>query len=108
MKLCIRIAAIAIAACLADPALAAKKARASQDVDFSKITCKQFLQEVANSSAEEAGMIMIWLDGYLSGVTGDAVMRADGMEAFGVNLGEHCARRGNDRLLDAARQVGIQ
>jgi acid stress chaperone HdeB len=104
-----RLIAISIAAAalaLASPAGA--KRMQQQNVDFGTISCQQFLQDVASGSEDDVGAIMLWLDGYLSGVSGDTVLRFDGLESFGTNLVERCAKRGNERLLDAARKVGLE
>lgn len=86
----------------------AQKRSATQNIDFATISCSQFIEDVASSSEDDVGALMLWLDGYLSGVTGDTVLRFDSLEAFGTNLVDRCAARGNERLLDAARKVGIE
>jgi acid stress chaperone HdeB len=99
-------AVLGIAVLTATPAMAAKKQQ-SGDVDFGRVTCAQFMQDLSTSSEEDAGAIFLWLDGYLSGVSGDTVMRPAGMENFVQALLDHCNKRGKDKLLDAARKVGI-
>lgn len=96
------VMAAALGLCASNPA------QASDNIDFGAITCKTFLTDVAAASEDDVAGMMLWLDGYLSGVSGDAVMRFDAMEAFGENLVAHCSKRGNDKLLDAARKVGLQ
>ena len=98
---------LAAALVLSAPAEARKQAQA-QNIDFSSISCQTFLTDIANSSEDDAAAVMMWLDGYLSGVSGDTVLRFDGLGTFGENLVEHCAARGKDRLLDAARKVGLE
>jgi acid stress chaperone HdeB len=78
-----------------------------QDIDFGAISCKAFLNDLSTASEEDAGAIFLWLDGYLSGVSGDTVLRWDGMGSFAEELVNRCQRRGNERLLDAARNVGL-
>lgn len=99
-------AVLGIAALAATPAMAAKQQQ-SGDVDFGSVTCAAFMKDLSTASEQDAGAIMLWLDGYLSGVSGDTVMRPAGMEQFVQALLDHCSRRGNDKLLDAARKVGI-
>lgn len=79
-----------------------------QNIDFGTITCQEFLQDVANSSEDDIGAVMLWIDGYLSGVSGDTELRFDGLEQFGTDLVERCQEHGKERLLDAARKVGIE
>ena len=96
---------VAAALLLPAPADALKQV---QNIDFSTINCQTFLADLANGSEDDAAAMMLWLDGYLSGVSGDTVLRFDGLGTFGENLVEHCASNGNDRLLDAARKVGLE
>lgn len=79
-----------------------------QDIDFGTITCQEFLQDVANGSEDDIAAVMLWIDGYLSGVSGDTVLHFDGLEQFGSSLIDRCAERGKERLLDAARKVGLE
>jgi len=97
-----------IAALLAAPVDAKKKQAGNEPIDFGAISCNQFLQDIASGSEEDAAGVFLWLDGYLSGVSGDTVLRFDSLEQFGLNLVDHCSKRGRDRLIDAARKVGIQ
>lgn len=100
------VAIVLAASLLAGPALARKKGL--DDVDFGRISCGEFIDELQTSTEEEIGALLIWLDGYLSGVTGDTVMRPAGLEAFAESLVDRCQRRRRERLLDAARAVGIR
>jgi acid stress chaperone HdeB len=92
---------------LAAPA-EARKNRQADNIDFSTITCSQFMNDLANASEDDAGAVLLWLDGYLSGVSGDTVLRFDSLEDFATNLTDRCSRRGRERLLDAARSVGLE
>lgn len=88
------------------PAAEARKGQ-SQDIDFGSISCKAFLDDLSDADEDDAAAIFLWLDGYLSGVSGDTVLRFQGMGTFAENLVDRCQRRGNERLLDAARRVGL-
>lgn len=93
---------------LAAGLLFAQPAPAAENIDFSAITCEEFINDIGAASEDDVAAIMMWLDGYLSGVSGDTVLRFDAMESFGTSLVEHCAKNGKTRLLDAARKVGLQ
>jgi acid stress chaperone HdeB len=84
----------------------ARKGRV-QDIDFGSYTCESFLYDISDASEEDIGAVFLWLDGYLSGVSGDTVLRWNGLESFAENLVARCQSRGRERLLDAAERVGI-
>lgn len=80
----------------------------AESINFGAATCSEFIQTVADSSEDDVGAMMLWLDGYLSGVSGDAVLRFDGLEQFGQNLVERCGNNPDENLLQAARAVGLE
>lgn len=86
----------------------ARKRSQSQNIDFGTFSCRDFLEEVTQSSEEDVGVVMMWIDGYLSGVSGDTVLNWKEFERFSERLVEYCAEHGSVRLLDAARRKGIQ
>ncbi|MBF0110509.1 MAG: hypothetical protein HQL76_15180 [Magnetococcales bacterium] len=90
------------------PVVAKGKKSANQNIDFSSFTCSAFIGEVANSSEEDVGAVLMWLDGYLSGVSGDGVLNWKGFEQFAENLMKRCADHGDEMLLEAAKKVGIE
>jgi len=90
----------------AAPALA-KKQQQSENIDFGAITCKEFVLEIAEADSESAGMILLWLDGYLSGVSGDTTLKWKPLEKFSEALMDTCAKKPGSKVLDVARQVGI-
>lgn len=103
------IAGLALAVSMLAFALSAQARKQSvQNVDFGEIDCATFLQDIASGTEDDAASVMLWLDGYLSGVSGDTVLRFDGLESFATGLVEYCAENGSKPLLDAARTVGIQ
>lgn len=88
------------------PTVAAKKAQ-TQNIDFGSITCRQFLQDLSQSSAEDAGVVMMWIDGYLSGVSGDTLLDWKDLEKFSSALAAYCGEKPGINVLDAAKTVGI-
>ncbi len=95
-----------VALCATSLSADARKGRV-QDIDFGSYTCESFLYDISDASEEDIGAVFLWLDGYLSGVSGDTVLRWNGLESFAENLVNRCQTRGRERLLDAARRVGI-
>ena len=84
----------------------AGKGRA-QNIDFGSYTCDTFLADLSTASEDDAAAIFLWLDGYLSGVSGDTVLDWRGFEEFTTKLVSRCQRHGNEQLLNAAQRVGI-
>ena len=65
-----------------------------------------FMKDLSTASEQDAGAIMLWLDGYLSGVSGDTTMRPDAMGKFAEKLIDRCSKNPDLKLLDAAKQAG--
>lgn len=79
----------------------------AEDVNFGAISCSQFMENIGNADEAAVGNIFMWLDGYLSGVSGDTTMRPDAMGKFAEKLIDRCSKNPDLKLLDAAKQVGI-
>lgn len=87
--------------------LLAQPAAASDNIDFGSATCREFVEVVQTSSQEDVAGMFLWLDGYLSGVSGDTVLDWRVFESFVENLSGYCAANGKENLLKAARKVGV-
>jgi acid stress chaperone HdeB len=86
--------------------VAAKKAQ-TQNIDFGAITCSAFMQDLSKSSTEDAGVVLMWIDGYLSGVSGDTNLNWKNLEKFSTDLVSYCDKNPNAKVLDAAEAVGV-
>ena len=106
MKPSLLIAVLGLAASLLAPPVLAKKSQ-MRNIDFGEITCGEFLQELSTSSAEDAGVVLMWIDGYLSGVSGDTSLDWKDLETFSTNLVAYCGKKPDEKVLDAAEAVGI-
>lgn len=91
---------------LASAPIAAKKAQ-TQNIDFGAITCNEFMQDLSKSSAEDAGVILMWIDGYLSGVSGDTTLNWKNLEKFSTDLVAYCTNKPTAKVLEAAEAVGV-
>lgn len=81
----------------------------SQDtLNFGTYTCRAFLEDAAQGSEEDIGIILMWIDGYLSGVSGDTVWKLNDFGEFSERLADYCSKHGNVKLLDAAKKKGIE
>lgn len=98
--------ALCLTASLLTPPALAKKTQ-MKNIDFGEITCGEFLQELSTSSSEDAGVVLMWIDGYLSGVSGDTSLNWKDLEKFSTNLVAYCGKKPDEKVLDAAEAVGI-
>lgn len=104
-----RLAAAALSLALLAPTQAfAKKKMSIPNIDFGAYTCSEFIADLAQGDEESAGMVLLWIDGYLSGVSGDAVLNWKNLESFSENIINHCGKNPNRNMLDAAKKVGIE
>ncbi len=101
------LAATCLLVLMAAVPVSAKKQQQPADIDFGAVTCKEFIGEIATSDEESAGIILIWLDGYLSGVSGDTKLSWKNLESFTTALMEGCAQKPARKVLDVAKDVGI-
>jgi acid stress chaperone HdeB len=106
MKCSFVLAALCCSSLLLSMPVYAKKP-ATQNIDFGAITCSEFMKELSQGSAEDAGVVLMWIDGYLSGVSGDTVLKWSDLEKFSANLMTHCGKKPDDKVLEAAKAVGI-
>jgi acid stress chaperone HdeB len=79
----------------------------ADSINLKTLSCGNFMH-TASQDADEAAFISIWLDGYLSGITGDTVVSESGFEIFITKLQQSCQRSPNANILDVARIIGIQ
>ena len=87
------------------PALAQKSQM--QNIDFSATTCGELMKKISANSAENAGSVLIWIEGYLSGISGDTVLNWESLEKFRADLVEYCGKKPDVQVLDAVEEVGI-
>ena len=71
--------------------------------DMNDLTCKELIE----MDEDSMGVLLMWLDGYLSGVTGDTRFDGDQFGSFAGSLGEYCAKNQNSKVLDASHELGI-
>lgn len=84
------------------------KGKKADNIQFGTLTCQDFMDGVAQSDETSVGLILMWLDGYLSGVSGDTELKWDGFESFSTALAETCATSPKKKVLDVARSVGLE
>jgi len=88
------------------PAVAKKQQ--VKNIEFGAITCEEFIQEVAASDEDSIAIVFMWLDGYLSGVSGDTQLNWNNLEGFSTNLMNGCAKKPKSKVLNIAKAVGIK
>ena len=106
MKRLFVLAALCCSSLFLSMPVSAKKPGA-QNINFGAITCGEFMKELSQGSAEDAGVVLMWIDGYLSGVSGDTVLKWGDLEKFSTDLVAYCGKKPDEKVLDAAEAVGI-
>jgi acid stress chaperone HdeB len=90
---------------LSTPALAKKTQM--QDINFGAISCGQFMEGMSEGSDDDMAVVLMWIDGYLSGVSGDTVLNWKNLEKLSANLIDYCESNPEANVLEAAEKVGI-
>ena len=75
---------------------AAPFAAQAAEQDVAKITCKDFLADKQNIS-----MMVMWIDGYMSGKSDNTTMSNEWIEKFGKHLGEFCGKNPGKTIMQA-------
>ena len=75
----------------------------AQSLDVNQLLCRELLAQDEDTIA----IMLLWMDGYLSGVTGDTRFNPGYLETFAERVGEACAKSPNTSVLDVAKIVGI-
>lgn len=76
----------------------------AESFDMKDMSCAQLMQ----ADEEDAGVILLWLDGYLSGVTGDTRLDTDFLETFAEEMASACEKTPQAKILDVAQIVGTE
>ncbi|MBF0527869.1 MAG: hypothetical protein HQK55_01090 [Deltaproteobacteria bacterium] len=108
MKNLSKVVFVALLVLFLVPVGASAAGKQIQKIDLGKMTCGEFLQEAgADSSGETAAYMLMWLDGFLSGVSGDTVLDGKQFEEFSKNIAAHCAKNPTANLLAASKELGL-
>jgi hypothetical protein len=83
------VAAAALAAALAMPAFA-------EGGDMAELKCS----DLVAMKAEDAGVILFWIDGYVSHKTGNTMINFDGIKADGQKIGAYCGANPDAKVLE--------
>lgn len=99
------VTVVILALVLAIPLSAdAAKKKVKEQVDMNKYTCGDLLSE----DEDEIGAVLIWVDGYLSGKTGDTTIDMDFLSKLGEAVGQACSQNKKAKLLDVVRKLTKQ
>lgn len=88
-------------AVLATVGLLMASAASAQDIDFAKISCKDFI----SAPKDQIGIILVWLEGYYTKENDPPILREAKMTKDAKNLGEYCATNGDHDIIKAAEKV---
>jgi acid stress chaperone HdeB len=88
-------------AALVVAALALAAPAAAEKIDLSTITCKKFVE----SSKEEIGYILAWLDAYYKDENDPPIIDTDKLVANSKKLGEYCGANPTIGLITATDEL---
>ncbi len=69
----------------------------AKDTDLAKVACKDFLA----MPQDKIGLMLMWIDGYLSGKSDDTVINEEWMKELGTHVATFCAKESNKTIMDA-------
>ena len=73
----------------------------AQKLDLSKLTCKEF----AESSKDRIGLIMMWLEGFMTDEDDPPIVDFEKTKTDGDKLVQYCANNPRRDLMSAADEV---
>jgi acid stress chaperone HdeB len=73
----------------------------AQQLDLATVRCKEFL----DSSKENTGLIVMWLQGYYSEENAAPVVDFDKMKSNGGKIGEYCRKFPGHSVITAAEKI---
>jgi acid stress chaperone HdeB len=77
---------------------------AADRVDLASMRCKEFL----DSGKDNAGLILMWLQGYYSEENAAPVVNFDKMKADGGKITDYCRKYSGHSLITAAEKVMVK
>ena len=86
-----------VAATLCIPAVAS----ADDETDMAKITCKEFL----SAGESEMGLMLTWIDGYMSARSDNTMVSKAWMEKLGAQMASFCSSNPGKTIMDAMNAV---
>lgn len=88
-------------ALFATAGLLAASTASAQDLDFSKIKCKDFIA----APKDQIATILTWLQGYYTKENAPPILYVDKTVKDAQKLGEYCRAHGDDDIIKAADTV---
>jgi hypothetical protein len=79
----------------------AASSAAAEDLDFSKIKCKDFI----SAPKDQISIILTWLEGYYTKETDPPILYADKTVKDAQNLSAYCNAHGDDDIIKAGETV---
>ncbi len=81
---------------------------AQERVDLQEMTCGEVISLAQEEGNEESIFLFVfWIDGYLSGISGETTVNFDELSELAESLATFCVANEATDILTAARQVGL-
>lgn len=79
--------------------LASPAAVSAQETDMAKLSCQEFM--TAASNEQHMGILLAWIDGYMSAVSENTVMSDEWMGRLGQHMATWCQANPQNTIMDA-------
>jgi hypothetical protein len=86
---------------LAGAAFLVASPASAQDMDFSKISCKDFI----TAPKDQIAIVLAWLEGYYTKENDPPILRADKVAKDAKNLSDYCNAHNDHDIIKAAEKV---
>jgi acid stress chaperone HdeB len=78
-----------------------------QNIDLASFTCKDFQQGMQHGHEREMRSLAMWLDGYLSGISGNTEVNWQELKQYTDDLITYCRSHPASVMQEAARKAGM-
>ena len=77
------------------------------NIDLSTFTCKDFLSAMQQGQEQEMRSLAMWLDGYLSGISGNTEVDWQELRQYSNDLVAYCRDNPASVMREAALKAGM-
>jgi acid stress chaperone HdeB len=76
-------------------------------IDLATFTCGDFIRNLEGGREQDMQTLVIWLDGYLSGIAGNTELSWHELKQYRHDLATYCRKNTSTSMQEAARKAGM-